>query len=132
MSLTSAQRRELRAQAHALNPVVQTGGKGVTEAVMAEIEAALAAHALIKVRLAGMERDDRKVAAADIARRLRAEMINLIGAVCILYRAPPPKPETPPPSTRPARPPRPESRSTRERVPGRRGPGRAERGPYGR
>ncbi|MEN8720858.1 MAG: YhbY family RNA-binding protein [Oceanococcaceae bacterium] len=129
MPITSAQRRELRAQAHALNPVVQTGGKGVTEAVMAEIEAALTAHALIKVRLAGMEREDRKAAAADIARRLRAELINLIGAVCILYRAPPPKPAAPSPA---ARPPRPGARNTRERVPGRRGPGRAERGPYGR
>lgn len=91
MPLSSAEKKALRAQAHSLSPVVQTGGKGLTDAVMAEIEGALQAHELIKVRFAGMERDDRKRAALDVAKVTKAGIVGQIGAVAILFRAKPEK-----------------------------------------
>lgn len=87
MALTSKQKREFRAQAHHLNPVVQTGNKGITDALVAEIDLALEHHELLKIRLAGAERDDRKQMTAELAERLQAEVVGSIGAVVILYRA---------------------------------------------
>ncbi len=132
MPLTSSQRRELRARAHTLNPVVQTGGKGLTDAVTQEVEAALAAHELIKVRFPGMEREDRKAAAAQLSKQTRSEIVGEIGAIAILYRAKPVKPEAasrPKTAAKPGRKPvgRGESRGGPAKVPGRRGPGAASR-----
>lgn len=57
--LNSAQRRELRAQAHDLNPVVSIAENGLTESVLKEIDNCLKAHELIKIRVYGDSRDDR-------------------------------------------------------------------------
>lgn len=92
MPLSSAECRALRAQAHSLKPVVQTGGKGLTDAVIAEVDIALETHELIKLRLAGMERDNRRLAAREVAQRCRADLVGTIGAIVILYR---PRPEKP-------------------------------------
>ena len=53
MALTSQKKQQLKAQAHKLNPVVMLGDKGLTENVLAEVDIALAAHELIKVKIAG-------------------------------------------------------------------------------
>lgn len=90
MPLTSAERRSLRARAHTLKPVVQTGGQGLTEAVLAEVDIALEAHELIKLRLPGMPREDRRAAARRSAAHCKAELVGEIGSVVILYRPQPP------------------------------------------
>lgn len=86
--LTGKQRRWLRAQAHALDPVVEVGGKGLSDAVVAETERALDAHELIKVRLVG-GRDEREAIAAELAERSGAEAVGIIGKVAMLYRRQP-------------------------------------------
>jgi RNA-binding protein len=86
MTINGARRRELRAAAHALKPVVQLGNKGLTEAVHAEIDQALTAHELIKVRLAGMDRTQRRSSAAAIAQQHVAELVGEIGNIAIFYR----------------------------------------------
>lgn len=91
MALTSSQRRDLRARAHHLNTVVQTGAKGLTESVIAEIDQALEHHELMKVKLAGADRDDRKDMATELAAQVKAEIVGSIGAVVILYRENPDK-----------------------------------------
>ena len=83
--LTSRQRRWLRGEAHALSPLVQVGGKGVTDAVAAELDRALGVHELVKVRLAG-ERDERQAAAGELAERTRSHLVGLVGRVATLYR----------------------------------------------
>ena len=83
--LTGKQRRWLRAQAHGLEPVVHLGGKGLTEGVVAETDRALAAHELIKVRLAG-DREEREEAAAALAERCGAEALGIVGKVAMLFR----------------------------------------------
>jgi RNA-binding protein len=90
IELSSRQRRALRAQAHALQPVVQVGQAGATEAVLRAVEDALLAHELIKVRLLAPE--DRHLAAAALAEAAGACLCGLIGHVVILYRPHPEKP----------------------------------------
>ncbi|MEN9725842.1 MAG: hypothetical protein RL434_208 [Pseudomonadota bacterium] len=90
--LSPAERRALRARAHPLKPVVLLGQHGVTPPVIAAIEEALAAHELIKVRLRGIEKEQRDAAITELAASLGAEVINLIGHILTLFRAAPPAP----------------------------------------
>ncbi len=89
MSLDSKQRRALKARAHGLKPVVRIGQKGLTEAVRFETDAALTAHELIKVAIAGDDRKQRASIAAELAGDLGADLVGTIGKIAILYR---PKP----------------------------------------
>ena len=84
--LSPIERKKLKARAHALNPVLHLGGKGLTEAAIAEIGRALAAHELIKVRAGGMERTEREAALAQICARLDAQPVQHIGKVLVVYR----------------------------------------------
>ena len=88
--LEKAERKALAAQAHPLNPVVLLGAAGLTPAVLQEIDRALAAHELIKVRLAGMDRDTRQAASEQISDSTSSAAVQLIGNVLVLYR---PKPD---------------------------------------
>lgn len=86
MPLTASQTRYLRGLAHALKPVVTVGGKGVTDAVLKELDHALDDHELVKVKLGG---DDRKARTAELARLAganRAEPVQAIGRIAVLYR----------------------------------------------
>jgi putative YhbY family RNA-binding protein len=84
--MTPAERRALRARAHNLNPILQLGEKGLTDAVVAEIDRALAHHELIKIRAAPLNRDEREVALAGICERTGAQAVQHIGKVLVLYR----------------------------------------------
>ena len=90
--LSPIERKKLKARAHALDPIIHLGGNGLTEAVIAEIGRALAAHELIKVRAGGMERDAREAALAEICARLEAQPVQHIGKVLVLYRQKPASP----------------------------------------
>jgi len=87
--LSPIERKKLKARAHALNPIIHLGNKGLTEAVIAEIGRALAAHELIKVRAGSMERDAREAALAEICAKLAAQPVQHIGKVLVLYRQKP-------------------------------------------
>ena len=87
--LTPAERKALKAKAHKLEPVVQIGAKGLTEQVIAEIDRALAAHELIKVRAGSLEREAREQIFQSIAEKAGAEPVQQVGKVCVLYRKKP-------------------------------------------
>lgn len=89
--LSTSSRRDLRAKSHTLKPVVLLGQHGLTPAVVAAIDEALTTHELIKVRLRGVEREDRNSFALQMAAPLGAEVVNLIGHIVTLYRAAPPQ-----------------------------------------
>ena len=89
--LTSARRSELRARAHALSPVVIVGDKGLTDAVVAEVDRALKAHELIKVRAATDEREKRAGWMAALCERLDAHAVQSIGKILVLWRENPEK-----------------------------------------
>lgn len=87
--LTAAERKALKAKAHKLDPLVQIGAKGLTDEVVAEIERALNAHELIKVRAAGLEREARDEALDSICRRTGAQAVQQVGKVFVMYRKKP-------------------------------------------
>jgi RNA-binding protein len=91
IELRTAQRKEIRAQAHHLEPVVRIGGEGLTQAVIKETDAALKAHGLIKVRIFSDERSTREEMFAKLCDELNAAPIQHIGKLLILWRPVPPK-----------------------------------------
>jgi RNA-binding protein len=91
MPLTTAQNRALKKLAHDLKPVVIVGQHGLSENVLNEIDTTLDTHELIKVKLAGADKQDRKVLSSDIMERLSAELVQIIGRVAIFYRPNPKK-----------------------------------------
>jgi RNA-binding protein len=89
--LTSAQRQALKARAHGLRPVVLMGAAGLTEKVLREIDRALTAHALIKIKVPNDDRSERTQIAADVAEKLSAANVQSIGKMIVLFR---PQPES--------------------------------------
>ncbi len=88
--LQGFQRRHLRGKAHPLKPVVQVGDGGVSDAIIAAIDDALASHELIKVRLHAPE--DKKATAQDLADRTKSALCGVVGHTVILYRPDPDEP----------------------------------------
>jgi RNA-binding protein len=91
IQLSPAQRKEKRADAHHLDPVVMIGGDGLTPAVQKEVDAALNAHGLIKVRVFSDERATREAIFAALSDELGAAPIQHIGKLLVLWRPMPPK-----------------------------------------
>jgi RNA-binding protein len=89
--LTPAQRKAHRADAHHLDPVVLIGGDGLTDAVTKEVDAALNAHGLIKVRVFSDDRSAREAMLATLADTLNAAPIQHIGKLLVLWRPLPAK-----------------------------------------
>jgi RNA-binding protein len=86
LDLTPKERQALKGQAHALAPVVLLGSQGLTEAVVKEIDRALTAHELIKVRVPGDDRDERDALFHSVAGQLNAACVQSIGKMLVLYR----------------------------------------------
>jgi putative YhbY family RNA-binding protein len=91
IQLTPAQRKEKRAEAHHLDPVVMIGNDGLTPAIRKEADAALNAHGLIKVRVFSDDRTSREAMFAALADELGAAPIQHIGKLLVLWRPIPPK-----------------------------------------
>ena len=91
ITLTPAQRKVHRAEAHHLDPVVHIGGDGLTPAVKKEADAALNAHGLIKVRVLSDDRAARESMLETLADELNAAPIQHIGKLLVLWRPIPEK-----------------------------------------
>jgi len=86
IQLTPAERKAHRAEAHHLDPVVMVGGDGLTANVKKEIDVALGAHSLIKVRIFSDDRAARATMLASLADELNAAPIQHIGKLIVLWR----------------------------------------------
>ena len=86
-SLTPAQRQFLKGLAHARQPVVMIGNQGLTVAVLKEVDHALNAHELIKIKAASDEPDTRRAWLEDICAATGAVPVQQIGKVLVIYRA---------------------------------------------
>ena len=84
VSLTPSQKRYLRGLAHPLKPVVLMGAKGLTDAVLAEIDLALEHHELVKV--SADDREAREATIAEIAKRTSSALVQRVGHTATLYR----------------------------------------------
>jgi putative YhbY family RNA-binding protein len=86
IELTPKQRQQLKGAAHRLDPVVLLGASGLTDAVVKEIDRALTAHELIKVRVPGDDRVERDDIFRAVAERLGAARVQMIGKLFVLFR----------------------------------------------
>lgn len=84
-TLSTKQKQFLKGLAHHLNPVVMLGGNGLTEGVLAEIENALNYHELIKVKVAGADRETKQLIIDAIVRETKAAKVQTIGHILVLY-----------------------------------------------
>jgi RNA-binding protein len=86
MNLSKVQNKRLRAESHQLKPVVMIGQNGLTEAVQNEIEIAIEHHELIKIRIPASEKSVKKQMIDSICARHKAEPVQAIGNVAVIYR----------------------------------------------
>lgn len=93
MTLTPAERSRLRSEAHALDPVVMIGDAGLTPSVLKEIDASLDAHGLIKIRVAGDDRQARIELYGSVCEQLGAAPVQHIGKLLVVYRPQKDKPK---------------------------------------
>ncbi len=86
--IPAARKRRLRAHAHALKPVVIVGSSGVSGSLIAALEQALDDHALIKIRVNADDRITRRALIDELCVACRADLIQTIGHVAVLFREP--------------------------------------------
>jgi len=84
--LTPRERAALKGRAHALEPIVQVGQAGLTDAVVAETDRALKAHELIKVRVGGADRSERTDMIEQLCARTDAAAVQSVGKIVVLWR----------------------------------------------
>ncbi len=84
--LSARERAHLKARAHALEPVVHAGNSGVTDTLVAEVDRALTAHELIKVKIGTDDRAERFAFGDEICVRTGAAAVHRVGKVIILWR----------------------------------------------
>lgn len=84
--LTSSQSRFLRGQAHDLKALLQIGAKGLTPAFLAELDAVLEQHELVKVKIGAEDRQTRDAMTGEIVEKSGAALVQRIGHVAVLYR----------------------------------------------
>jgi RNA-binding protein len=86
MPLTEKQKKYLRGLAHPRNPIVLIGQNGLTPGVIQELDIALTAHELVKVRARVGDREARDTILTDLAAKCTAELVQRIGNVAVFYR----------------------------------------------
>lgn len=84
--LTNAQIRFLRGQAHGLKAILQVGAKGITDALVAEVDGALEHHELIKIKVVAEDREQRDALIDTLTERGNAALVQRIGHTAVLYR----------------------------------------------
>ena len=89
VSLTPRERTHLKGRAHALEPIVQVGQGGLSDAVALELDRALTAHGLIKVKINGPDRAARRAIAEAICARTDAAAVQQVGKIIVLWRPTP-------------------------------------------
>jgi RNA-binding protein len=84
--LTNAQKRDLKARAQKLEPVVKLGHAGMSPAFLQSLDAALTQHELVKMKFSDFK-EERKALAPQIAAKTRSEIVMQVGNVAVFYRA---------------------------------------------
>lgn len=87
MALNERQKKHLRTLAHPKKPVVIIGGGGLSDGVINEIDTSLEHHELMKVRVNAADREERDAIIQAICEQSRAELVQRIGHIAVLYRA---------------------------------------------
>jgi len=90
MPLSSAQRRALAAEANSLKATVTVSAGALGDAVVSHVRTALGSRPLVKVRIHADDAATCDAAAAELAARVPCELVQRVGRVALLYRAPGP------------------------------------------
>ena len=86
MKLTNNQKKHLRSLAHDLRPIVMIGQQGLSDAVLAELESTMNKHELLKIKVRAIDRDKKQQIVDKILNFSKAELVQVIGGVLIIYR----------------------------------------------
>ncbi|MFJ7886293.1 ribosome assembly RNA-binding protein YhbY [Pseudomonas sp. NPDC096917] len=86
MPLTQEQKKQYKSIGHHLKPVLTVADNGLTEGVLAELERALSDHELIKIKVNILDRESRLEAIAELCKAGKAELVQVIGKMALLYR----------------------------------------------
>jgi RNA-binding protein len=86
MPLSERQCKYLRRLGHALKPVVLIGTRGLSGSVLTEVDTALEHHELIKVRVRAVARAEREAMLTKVLEHSKAELIQRVGYVALIYR----------------------------------------------
>lgn len=84
--MKSTEKQELKAKAHHLKAVIWVGVKGLTPALVNETNIALETHELIKVKMNGLEKEEKPPFVTALCAEVNAELIQLVGNIAVLYR----------------------------------------------
>jgi RNA-binding protein len=95
MALNLNQRRFLRGLSHSLHPIVMVAEKGVTPSIIKELNIALEAHELVKVRISAPDRESKTLWLGELIGASRSELVQQIGHIATLYRKHPKEPKLP-------------------------------------
>lgn len=91
--ITSKQRAKLRGLANTMDTILQVGKGGVIDATVGQVDDALTARELIKLRVLETSPVNAREAAQDLAARLNADVVQVIGTRFVLFRRNPKKPQ---------------------------------------
>ena len=87
MELTSKQRAQLRGLANTIDTIVQVGKDGIGENLIKQVDDALEARELIKGRVLDNNLEyDARLAAEELAKATRSQVVQVIGTKFVLYR----------------------------------------------
>ncbi|WP_426118049.1 YhbY family RNA-binding protein [Pseudomonas sp. DSP3-2-2] len=86
MPLTQEQKKQYKSIGHHLKPVLTVADNGLTEGVLAELERALGDHELIKIKLNILERESRLQVIAELCKAGKADLVQVIGKMALIYR----------------------------------------------
>ena len=87
MALSAAEKKHFRGIGHHLKPVIQIGGNGLSEALLAELDRAREEHELIQVKVHAEDRDGRRAVIDALPAAVGCELVNTIGNIALIYRA---------------------------------------------
>lgn len=93
MPLTMSQRRFLRGLSHSLHPLVMVGEQGLSPNLLKELDLALAAHELVKVRVSAPDRESKSLWLGEMIGASQSQLVQQIGHIATLYRRHPEQPK---------------------------------------
>src|SRR5262249_31202904 len=84
-SLSNAQKRDLKARAQRLEPIVKLGHAGMSAAFLHSLDEALTQHGLVKMKFTDFK-EERKTLAPQIAAETHSELVIQVGNVAVFFR----------------------------------------------
>ncbi len=84
--LSNNQKKFLRSMGHHLKPVIMVGQHGLSEGVLAELEATMGKHELIKIKIRTDDREDKQQMIDQILKFSQSHLVQVVGNVLVIYR----------------------------------------------